>query len=164
VHQRRGEGKVLIFAQTYSKQRLKSQKGWQWAGDKPLPEIEQVVVHKAHLLSHWATSKVKRCYKIEKQSANLHNTLAARAHWGITDLAPEKGGKAKKQALSNQAQWKPSSKAGQLVDNRADLGTWGQHTNLNGHMSLREELTKQLPLKDKRKRKKTTQSPGKTTT
>jgi hypothetical protein len=37
------------------------------------------------------------------------------------DLALEKGGKAKKQAPSKQAQWKPNSKAGQLVSYRADL-------------------------------------------
>jgi hypothetical protein len=31
-------------------------------------------------------------------------------------------------------------------------GMWGQHTNLNSHTSLRKELTKQLPLKDKKKK------------
>jgi hypothetical protein len=41
----------LISAQTLSKQKLERQKGQQWAGDKLLPEIGQVVVHKAHLLS-----------------------------------------------------------------------------------------------------------------
>jgi hypothetical protein len=60
------------------------------------------------------------------------------ASWWITDLAPEKGGEAKKQAPSKQAQWKPNCKAGQLVTYRADYGTWGQHTNLNCHIPLRE--------------------------
>jgi hypothetical protein len=46
---------------------------------------------------------------------------------------------------------------------RTDSRTGGQHTNLNHHTSLREELTKQLPLKDRRgkKEKNTTQPPGK---
>jgi hypothetical protein len=46
-----GRGKELISTGTFSKQRLERQKGWQWEGDKPLPEIGQMVVHKAHLLS-----------------------------------------------------------------------------------------------------------------
>jgi hypothetical protein len=50
------------------------------------------------------------------------------------------------------------------VGYRADSGTRGQHTNLNCHTPLREELTKQLPLKDRRKKKNTTQPQGKTTT
>jgi vancomycin resistance protein YoaR len=85
----------------------------------------------------------------------------------ITDLATEKGDESKKQAPSNQAQWKPNSKSEQLVGYRTDFGTWGQHTNLNCYNPLREELTKQLPLKDKRKKPKksnSTQPPGKTTT
>jgi hypothetical protein len=64
-----GRGRELISMQTFSKQRLERQKGWQRAGDKMLPEIGQVVVHKTHLMSQWATSKVKWCCKIEKQSA-----------------------------------------------------------------------------------------------
>jgi hypothetical protein len=51
VHWRRGEGKELISMGTFSKQRLERQKGQQRANDKPLPEIGQVVFHKAHLLS-----------------------------------------------------------------------------------------------------------------
>jgi hypothetical protein len=46
-----GEGKELISTGTFSKQRLERQKGQQRAGDKPLPEIGQTSVHKAHLLS-----------------------------------------------------------------------------------------------------------------
>jgi hypothetical protein len=38
-------------------------------------------------------------------------------HWPC----PKRGGKEKKQAPSNQAQWKPNSKAGQQVGYRADL-------------------------------------------
>jgi hypothetical protein len=37
---------------TFSKQRLERQKGQQWAGDKPLLEIGQIVLHKAHLLTN----------------------------------------------------------------------------------------------------------------
>jgi hypothetical protein len=48
------------------------------------------------------------------------------AGWQITELAPEKGGKAKKQATSKQAQQKPNSKAEQLVSYRADL--WNLRT------------------------------------
>jgi hypothetical protein len=53
-------------------------------GDKLLPEIRQIVAHKVHILSQLATSKVKRCCKIEKQSANQHNTLTAGS--GLMDL------------------------------------------------------------------------------
>jgi hypothetical protein len=67
---------------TFSEQRLERKKGWQRAGDKP-PEIGQIAVHKAHLLM-WATSKVKQCCKIEKQSANHHNTLTS-GSW-LTEL------------------------------------------------------------------------------
>jgi hypothetical protein len=45
------------------------------------------------------------------------------------------------------------------VGYRADL--WNLRT---GHTSLREELTKQLPLKDKRKSGKTPKPPGETKT
>jgi hypothetical protein len=38
------------------------------------------------------------------------------------------------------------------VDYRADFLKKGQHANLNCNTSLREELTKQLPLKDRRKK------------
>jgi hypothetical protein len=75
-----GQGKELISVQTFSKQRLERQKGWLQVGDKLLPEIGQIAVHKAHLLSQWATSKVKRCCKMEKPSANHHNTLTAGSH------------------------------------------------------------------------------------
>jgi hypothetical protein len=51
-----------------------------------LPEIEQTVVHKAHLLSLWATSKVKQLCKIEKQSANQHKTLTKERQ--LTDFWP----------------------------------------------------------------------------
>jgi hypothetical protein len=61
-----GKGKELISVWTSSKQRLERQKGHQRVGDKLLPEIEQVAVHKTHLLSQWATSKVKWHCKIEK--------------------------------------------------------------------------------------------------
>jgi hypothetical protein len=47
-------------------------------GDKPLPEVGQVAVHKAHLLSQSATLNVKWLCKIEKQTANQHNMLTAR--------------------------------------------------------------------------------------
>jgi hypothetical protein len=51
------------------------------------------------------------------------------------------------------------------VDYRVDSGNWGQQTNLNCYTPLREELTKQLRLKDRRKTTpNTTQTPGKTMT
>jgi hypothetical protein len=43
--------KELISVRTLSKQKLERQKSQQQAGDKPLPEIWQEVLHKAHLLS-----------------------------------------------------------------------------------------------------------------
>jgi hypothetical protein len=68
-----------------------------------------------------------------------------RAGWGISDLDPEKGHKAKKQASNKPTQWKHNSKAGWLVGHRVDL------RNLRtSHSSLREELTKQLLLKDRK--------------
>jgi hypothetical protein len=76
--------------------------------------------------------------------------LTAGASWQITDLAPEKGGETKKQAPSKPAQWKPNSKAGQLWATELISGTWGQHTNVNCHTSLR--VTKQLTLKDRGKK------------
>jgi hypothetical protein len=54
---------------------------------------------------------------------------------------------------------KTNSKAGQLVGHRADL--WNLRTS---HTSLREELTKQLPLKDMKKIGESPQPPGKTKT
>jgi hypothetical protein len=54
---------------------------------------------------------------------------------------------AKKQAPNKPTQRKPNSKAGQLVGHRTDL------RNLRtSHTSLREELTKQLSLKDRKKK------------
>jgi hypothetical protein len=50
AHQTRGRSKELIYRRTLRKQRLERQKGRQQAGDKPLPEIELVAVHKTHLL------------------------------------------------------------------------------------------------------------------
>jgi hypothetical protein len=48
--------------------------------------------------------------------------------------------------MSEPIQRKPNSKAGRLVDHRTDLlNLWTSHT------SLGEELTKQLPLKDRKK-------------
>jgi hypothetical protein len=84
------------------------------------------------------------------------------ADWQIPAPAPEKGGKEKKQAPSNQAQWKPNSKAGQLVGYRADL--WKLRTAYKPKLPhpLREVLTKQLPLKEKKKTGETPQPSGKT--
>jgi hypothetical protein len=81
------------------------------------------------------------------------------ADWQIPAPAPEKGGKEKKQAPSNQAQWKPNSKAGQLVGYRADL--WKLRTAYKPKLPhpLREVLTKQLPLKDRKKKKNWWDSP-----
>jgi hypothetical protein len=51
VHQRREESKELISRGTFIKQRLERQEGQQQVGDKLPPEIGQIAVHKAHLLS-----------------------------------------------------------------------------------------------------------------
>jgi hypothetical protein len=45
---------------------LERQKGQQQMSDKLLPEIGQISVHRAHLLSQGAASKVKEHCKIEK--------------------------------------------------------------------------------------------------
>jgi hypothetical protein len=47
--------------------------------------------------------------------------LTAGSSCQITNLAPEKGGKANKQVPSKPTQQKPNSKAGQLVGYRADI-------------------------------------------
>jgi hypothetical protein len=57
----------------------------------------------------------------EKQSANYHNMLTAEGQLTDHYLAPEKGGKAKKEVPSKPIQQKPNSKAGWLVGYRADL-------------------------------------------
>jgi hypothetical protein len=44
-------GKELISAQTISKIKLERQEGREKVGDKPLPKAEQVVDHRAQLLS-----------------------------------------------------------------------------------------------------------------
>jgi hypothetical protein len=78
-------GKKLISPQTSVNKWLERQEGWWRVGDKPLPEIGQVLVYRAHLLSQWATFKVQQYWKTEKQSANLHNMLTERGqltdHW-----------------------------------------------------------------------------------
>jgi hypothetical protein len=61
--------------------------------------------------------------------------------------------KRNKPPVNKHSEKSPTSKATQLVDYRADLSL-GQHANLNCHTSLREELTKQLPLKDRSKKTK----------
>jgi hypothetical protein len=72
-------------------------------------------------------------------------------HWPCS----RERGKAKKQGPSKLTQWKLNSKAEQLVSYRADPQNLRTHTNSNCHTSLKEELTKQLPLKDRRKTGKT---------
>jgi hypothetical protein len=42
-----------------SKQAAERQEGQEGVGDKPLPEVRQLMDHKAHLLSQRATPKVK---------------------------------------------------------------------------------------------------------
>jgi hypothetical protein len=152
-----GRGKDLISMGTFSKQRLEKQKGQQWVGDKPLPEIGQIEVHKAHLLSQWATSKVKQHCKIEKQSANQHKMLTAGSWLRDLWLCPTERDWGKEIIPNKLTQWKHNSKAGWLVGYRTDL--W----NLKSHTSLKEELTKQLPLKDRKKMKSLPQPPGEIT-
>jgi hypothetical protein len=56
------------------------QDGRQQEGDKPLPEVGQVVDHKTHLLRQRATPKIKLLCKIEKETANHHNILTEGGH------------------------------------------------------------------------------------
>jgi hypothetical protein len=83
---------------------LKRQEGWQLGGDKPLYEIGQVAVQKAHLLMQRATPKAKHLCKLKNKKQTIKAYWEQGAGWGITDLAPKKGGKAKRQARSKQAQ------------------------------------------------------------
>jgi hypothetical protein len=84
----------------------------------------------------------------------------------ISDLEPEKGNEAKEQALNKPTQQKPNSKARWLVSYKTVLQNRRTVTNSNCHTSPREELTKQLPLKDQKKKKngETPQPPDKTKT
>jgi hypothetical protein len=70
----------------------------------------------------------------------------------ISDLAPEKGGEAKKQVPNKPTQKKSNSKQDGWRVIELFFGSWGQYTNSNCQTSLREELTKQLPLKDRGKK------------
>jgi hypothetical protein len=49
-HRRRGRIKEMIFMQTISKQMAGMAKEPTRAGDRPLPEVWQVVDHRTHLL------------------------------------------------------------------------------------------------------------------
>jgi hypothetical protein len=60
-------------------------------GNKPLSEAGQVVDHRVHLLSQWATPKAKLSHKTEKQTANHHNTLTAEGADGTLNLPQRKG-------------------------------------------------------------------------
>jgi hypothetical protein len=125
-------------ARSWSPCELSVNKGWRdrRANSRQVTShclIGQVVVHKTHLLSQWATSKVRQHCKIEKQSANHHSMLTSGGR--LTDHWPcprERG-----QGKETSPQRKPNSKAGWMVGYRADL------LNLRiSHTSLREELTK----------------------
>jgi hypothetical protein len=97
------------------------------------------VLHKAHLLTN-------NIAKLKNNQQPSITSWQQGAHWRIFDLAPEKGDEANKQAPSKPTQRNPNSKAGWLVGYRADL------QNLRtSHTSLREELTKQLLLNDRKK-------------
>jgi hypothetical protein len=132
-----GRSKELVYAWTFSKQRLQRQKGCQLAVDKPLPEIGQIAFYKAHLLSQWPTSKVKQFAKLKNSQQTIITCWQQRAGWWISDLAPEKVYEAKKQAPNKPTQENPNLKPGQLVGHIADL--WNLSTS---HTSLREKQTK----------------------
>jgi hypothetical protein len=105
-------------------------------GDKPLPEVGQVADHKAHLLSQWATPKVKQFCKIEKQTVTHSNMLRA---GGWVTLPQRKEVRQRNKPPVN-------STAKSQLQSRTTVEqiswTWGQHSDLNCHTSLREETTK----------------------
>jgi hypothetical protein len=144
-----GRCKELISVGTFSKQRLQRQKGSEQVGDKPLPEIGQIEVHKAHVLNQWATSKVKQLCKIEKQSTNQHNMLTAGGWQTILwPCSRERNKPPIRQYSENSTPKQDGWWATEMFPRN-----WEQYTNSNCHTSLREELTKQLPLKDRKKTK-----------
>jgi hypothetical protein len=127
-------------------------------GDKLLLKTGQIEVNKAHLFSQWATSKVKWHWKIEKEWPNHNNMLTAGSQLTDLWLAPEKRSEAKKQTSNKPTQKKPKSEAGWLLDYRADLQNLRKR-----HTLLKEQLTKKLPLKDRKKKTgESPQPPGKT--
>jgi hypothetical protein len=79
---------------------------------------------------------------------------------GETDLDKQKEGETKKQIPSKQVQQNVTSKTRQLVDYRADLLKLRTAYKLKCHTSLREKMTKQLLLKDRRIKPR--KSPGET--
>jgi hypothetical protein len=62
-----GQGAKLSTELSVNKHR-KGSKGWEWSGDKPLPETGKIMDHRAHLLSQRAASKTELPSKAEKHS------------------------------------------------------------------------------------------------
>jgi hypothetical protein len=132
-------------------------------GDKPLPEIGQVAVCRAHLLSQWATPKFKQLQNWKRISKpSQHAEIKGPADRSLT-LPQRKGPRQRNKPSVNKNSKNPTPKQDSWWTTKLISGTWGQHTNLNCHTPLREELTKQLPLKDRRKNN-ITQTPGETMT
>jgi hypothetical protein len=135
---------------TISKQKLERQECWQQLGDKLLPEIGQVVDHKAHLLSQWATPKVKHLCKIEKQTVKHHNTLTAGAIWWITELAQRNGARKRNKPPVNKHSEKPTAKLDIWWTTELISRMWGHHSNLN---SLAEGGADQAAATEREKKK-----------
>jgi hypothetical protein len=136
--------------QTFRIQRLERQKGQQQASDKPLPEIGQVVVHKAHhpqpVRSIQSQTTLQNWKTISKPSQ--HTDSSGLADRSLT-LPQRKGARQRNKPPVNQNSENPTPKqdgcwATELISSR----NWGQHSNLNCNTSLREELTMQLLLKE----------------
>jgi hypothetical protein len=100
MHWRRGKGQGANLHELSVNKQLESQEGQQWVGDKPLLEARQVADHKGHLLSQWATPKVKWLCKTENKKWTITTHWQQGYNWQNIDLATEKGGEAKKQAPS----------------------------------------------------------------
>jgi hypothetical protein len=97
------------------------------------PEVRQIVDYKDHLLSQRAIPKVKWPCKIEKNSEpSQHADSRGLADGSLTMPQRKKARQRYKLQVNNHSK--------------------NPTTNLNCHASLREELTKQLLLKDRRKK------------
>jgi hypothetical protein len=77
-------------------------------------------------------------------------------------VSQRKGARQKNKPPANQHSKNPTPKQDGWWATELISRTCGQHTNLNFCTSVREGLTMQLPLKDRRKAGKIPQPPGKT--
>jgi hypothetical protein len=144
----------MISMWTFSKQRLERQEGWKWAGDKSLPEVGHVVdgpqssspepvssTQSQTALQNWKTNS----------KPSQHDDSRGLAD-GSLNLPQRKEARQRNKLPVHKHSENQTLKYNSWRTTKLISLTWGQHANLNCHTSLREQLTKQLPLKDRRRK------------